>query len=199
MKKFILSLSVLLLLSSCVETVIVASVAGAVVVTREKTLVETKNDVIIAAKIDKEFLVNGLKTPKNSVEVMVNEGRVLLIGTIRELDKGRKAGEIAWKVKGVKEIIDEIQIDGDALKASDLFASTVDTFTTSKIKTKLFFSRKTTAADFKIKTENGVVYILGVAKNNSELSETLRLIASTSGVKKVVNHAILLNDSRRKS
>lgn len=192
-------MSVLLLLSSCVETVIVASVAGAVVVTREKTLVETKNDVIIAAKIDKEFLVNGLKTPKNSVEVMVNEGRVLLIGTIRELDKGRKAGEIAWKVKGVKEIIDEIQIDGDALKASDLFASTVDTFTTSKIKTKLFFSRKTTAADFKIKTENGVVYILGVAKNNSELSETLRLIASTSGVKKVVNHAILLNDSRRKS
>lgn len=198
MKNKILSLAVLFFLSSCVETVIVGSAATAVVVTRQKNLKETKDDVVIAAKIDKEFLVNGMKTPRNYIDVMVSEGRVLLTGVIRDLAKGQKANAIAWKTSGVKEIIDEIEIDEKGLRVRDFGGGFVDSFVTSKIKTKLFFSRKTTAADFKITTQNGTVYVLGISKNNAELSEALKIISNTSGVKKVVNHAILANDTRRK-
>ncbi len=197
MKKIILSLTFLLFLTSCIETVVVGSAATAIVVTRQKNLKNTKNDVIIAAKIDKEFLVNGLKTPRNSVAVMVSEGRVLLTGTIRDLEKGKKATEIVWKTKGVKELIDEVEIDEKGLKVRDFGGGVYDSLITAKIKTKLFFNREVVAADFKINTSSGVVYILGIAKNNAQLTETLRVVSKTVGVKRVVNHAILVNDTRR--
>lgn len=197
MKKNILILSFLMFLTSCVETVIVGSVASTIAVTRQKTLKDTKNDVVIAAKIDKEFALNGLKTMRNSVKIMVNEGRVLLTGVVRDLDKGQKANQIVWKIEGVKELIDEIQIEEKGLKTRDFSGFFVDSFTTSRVKSKLFFNPKITAADFKITTSNDVVYILGVAKNNQELNEVLKAISTISGVKRVVNHAILVSDHRR--
>lgn len=197
MKKISTLLIFCLFLSSCVESVMVGSIAGTIVATREKSLKDTKDDVLISTKIDKDLLFNGMKTPSNSVEVMVNEGRVLLVGVVRDLKKGQKLNKIVWSTKGVKELIDEVEIDKDSLKVRDFGGGFIDSFVTAKIKSKLFFSRKVTVADFKIKTENGVVYILGSAKNRSELDNTLKIISKTSGVKRVVNHAILVNDNRR--
>ncbi len=197
MKKNILILSFLMFLTSCVETVIVGSVASTIVATREKSLKDTKDDVVIAVKIDKEFALNGLKTIRNSVKIMVNEGRVLLTGTVRDLDKGQKANQIVWKIEGVKELIDEIQIEEKGFKTRDFSGFFIDSLTTSRVKSKLFFNPKITAADFKITTANDVVYILGVAKNNEELNEVLKVISKTSGVKRVVNHAVLVSDHRR--
>ncbi len=197
MKKLAITLLIFLFLSSCVETVAVGSVAGVIITTREKSLEDTKKDVFISIKIDKDLLLNNLKTPRNSVKVMVNEGRVLLVGTVRNLDKGKEANKIVWNTDGVKELIDEVEVEQKGLGARDFAGGFIDSYITAKIRSKLFFSRKVTAADFKIKTENNTVYILGVAKNDHELKEALDIIASTVGVKRVVNHSILVNDRRR--
>ncbi|HLD76525.1 MAG TPA: BON domain-containing protein [Rickettsiales bacterium] len=197
MKKFIAILALLFITASCVEATVISFGAGTIVATRNKSLSDTKDDVIIAAKIDKEFLVNGLKTPRNSVEVMVSEGRVLITGEIRDLQKGKKAVEIIWKIKGVKELIDEVEIKKEDLRIADFGGVISDTYLTSKIKTKLFFNRKVSLADYKISSFNHSVYLLGIAKDRAEIDEVLRVISKTSGIKKVVNHVILANDSRR--
>ncbi len=198
MKKLSALLLVLLLTASCVETVVVGSLATIVVVTREKTLESTKDDVIIAAKIDKEFLESGLKSPRNSVSVMVNEGRVLLTGIVRDADKGRTAIVVPWKIFGVKEVIDEIEISDQNVKVVDYGGDFRDSFITSLIKSKLFFNQKIIPANYKILTFRKVVYVFGVAREDTDIKEVLRIISKTSGVKKVVNHVILANDSRRK-
>lgn len=197
MKNIIAALLLLVFTASCVETVVVGSVATMVVVTREKTLTATKDDIAIAAQIDAEFIKEGLKTPHNAVAIMVNEGRVLLVGEIKDVAKGRKAVEICWKVAGVKEVIDEIQINSKGLALKDLTDTIKDGYLTSYLKTKLFFKPSIIPSNYKLLTENSIVYVLGVAKNERDMKEALNVIAGTRGVKKVVNHIILVNDSRR--
>ena len=105
-------LSLLLILfvtSSCVETIIGASLGATYLSSREKNIKNTAIDVKISSQIAANFVVNGLKNPGNSVDVTVSEGRVLLTGIVRSTKKARLAIDIAWKAKDVKEVIDEIQ------------------------------------------------------------------------------------------
>lgn len=196
--KRIFSLFLLLFFTtSCVEMVLVGTGASAVVITRQKDLEHTKDDVIIAAKIDKELLQAKLKTPQDFIGNMVSEGRVLLIGVIHNVEDGQKAKEIAWKVEGVKEVIDEIQINYKGLGVRDFTTPTYDALLTTTVKTTLFFAPKIKSVNYKISTVGQTVYVMGIAKNNEDLTKALNVIAKIPGVKKVVNHAILAHDKRR--
>lgn len=199
LKNIALFFTVALFLTSCVETVVVGSVATNIIATREKSIKDTGKDTWIAAKIDKDILANVMVMPKNSVKVMVNEGRVLLVGRITDLEKGKKIYEIAWNTKGVVEVIDEIQINQEKVRVRDFSTPFTDSYLTTRIKAKLFWNQDVTGADFKICSSYGNVYVFGVAKNEAEMSEALRVVSNVTGVKKVINHAILNEDSRRRS
>lgn len=197
LKKFS-ALFLILFTTSCVETVIVGSAAGGYLATREKGLVDTKNDVLIASDLGSSFIAQGLKNPGNSVDITVNEGRVLLTGIVRDAQKAQLATQLAWKVKGVKEVIDEIQLrDGDSIHPKDVGVSFSDYFLTLEIETKLLFTRNVSSVNYKITTVGKTVYVLGIAENEGEKDRVLNAIAKVRGVKKVVNHVILANDHRR--
>jgi osmotically-inducible protein OsmY len=201
-QKYFLSLviSALLLLSSCVETVIVGTVAGTAIVTREKTIRDTVSDVKIAAKIDSKLLKNDLKNPVSNVNVMVNEKRVLLTGIIDDADKAKKANEISWSIDEVKEVIDEIDIvskEETKINLKRVTKTFWDYVITGQIEAKLFFTKGIYSKNYKITSIAGRVYVLGVANDHREIQRLLRAISTTLGVKEVVNHVILINDSRR--
>lgn len=198
MKKISVAFLLLLFTTSCVETVVVSSFATISVVTRDKTLNSTVDDTLIAAQIDKNFLMNGLKGVSNSVEVTVNEGRVLLTGVIRDTSKGSPALTMAWKVNGVKEVMDEIEVNKKGVGILDFTTPFSDSYITALIKTKLFFYPQIFPSNYKVTTFNHVVYLIGVYKSEDDLKELLRIVSKTSGVKKVVNYVISADDNRRK-
>jgi osmotically-inducible protein OsmY len=184
--------------TSCVETVVVGSVAGAVVVTREKTLRETATDVKIAAQLNAEFLKKGLKKPNSYVELMVNEGRVLLIGEMSDPVQAKTASIIAWKVEGVKEVIDELELVEDRrVNLRTFLSDTYDHIITAEVETRLFFTRNIFSRNYKIATLNNTVYLLGVAQSDEEMRKVFSAVSKIRGVKKVVNHVILVSDARR--
>ena len=189
----------LLFLTSCVEVVAIGSVTTAVIVARDKSIVDTKKDVTIGARINTEFALNKLKGPKNSISVIVNEQRVLLTGITDNIESSNKASDLAWKVEGVREVINEIQIVKKKSKVKSFFNYTRDSFISTQIKTRLFFNKNVSLINFKTTTVNGAVYIIGIAKNNLEISQVTNLVARTKGTKKVVSHLILEGDIRRKS
>jgi osmotically-inducible protein OsmY len=197
-KKFaaILAASLLIFSTACVETVVVGSLATGMVVTREKNLSNTRSDIVISTKLGTKFLENGLKNPGNSVDVTVNEGRVLLTGIVREEQKAKLASELAWKVEGVKEVIDEIQLRDD-FKAKDVSNAFRDYLVSIEIETKLLLGKKITSSNYQITTVGKTVYLLGVASDNAEMQKVLSIAAKVRGVDKVVNHVILVNDRRR--
>ncbi len=197
-KKLVFFTALLAFTTSCVETIIVGSTATGVVTLREKSMSDTHKDIVISTKLGTTFLANGLKNPGNSIDVTVNEGRVLLTGIARNARKASLASELAWKIEGVKEVIDEIQLrNGDNIRLKDFGVSAYDYKITTEIESRLLFSRKVSSINYQITTVNGVVYLLGVAQDEVEINRILSVVSRVRGVKKVVNHIIIVSDKRR--
>ena len=184
--------------TSCVETIIVGSMATGSMVTREKSAGDMKDDVWISAQIITKYTGKGLNGFKNSVDVTVNEGRVLLTGVVRDPKKEELAVNLAWKVDGVKEVINEIQLLEDPnYRPKNFSRATVDMILTMEIEAKLLIKPQLRSTNYKINTVNGVVYLMGIAADEEELNKALDVVARVRGVKKVVNHIILSDDRRR--
>jgi osmotically-inducible protein OsmY len=181
----------LLSTTSCVETILVGSIATAVVVKQDKSVENTKNDILISANIDQKFIQEGLKNPTNKIGVSVDRQRVLLTGIVSDENMVKKANELAWKVGEVKEVIDEIQVNENKSWVTNSINYFKDLVITSQIKSKALLDKNISSANFKVITINKIVYLLGSAKNQSEIKAINELAAKTLLVKKVVSHIIL--------
>lgn len=189
----------LLFATSCVETVVVGSLATGTIMVRDKSFADTRKDIVISTKIGSEFLGHGLKNYGNSVDVTVNEGRVLLTGIVRNAGKAKLASELAWKVKNVKEVIDEIQIKYDKkVHLKDYASAASDYALTTQIESKMLFDSRILTLNYQTTTVDGTVYFLGVAQDEIEKRKVLSLASKVRGVKKVVDHIILADDNRRR-
>ncbi len=187
MKKYLL-ITTLFLTTSCVETVVVGAAATGVILTQEKSVKDTKNDFIIEAKIEQRFLKKGLKNPTNKIGVTVDEQRVLLTGAVDDRKVIIKANEIAWKVAGVKEVIDEIQFKKKKTVLKTIGNYFADVAITTQIDGKMLFNRRITSANFEVITINKIVYIIGVARRRSEINAVNNIAAKIVGVKRVISH-----------
>ena len=189
----------LFFLTSCVETAIIGGGGLAVLHSREKTLTQTKSDVVIASGVAVKLLANKLKMPNNFVDTTVYEGRVLLTGMVDSANKAKLAQDLAWQVEGVLEVIDEIQVcDNCKMKITDSTKILADSLITTEIETKLFLAKRVRSFNFTVNTVQKTVYIIGIAYSLEEQQMVLKIASKVKGVEKVVNHIILADDLRRK-
>lgn len=191
--RHLIGLFLVIFLTSCVETVIVGGVATGTVIAREKTINDTVDDLTIEAKIIKDFTVEGLKNPINQVNVAVNKQRVLLTGVVDDANIVKKADEISWKVKGVKEVIDEIQVVDSKSFVGGFSNYFRDSSITAQISSRMLLNKHISTINIKVITVNQIVYLIGIAKNQTEIELANKVAAKTLGVKKVINHIILSN------
>lgn len=190
MKKFFI-VFVLFLTSSCIETIVAGTAVTGVVMAQDKPVEDTKDDVILTAKIDAEFLQAGLKDPRNKVGVTVDRKRVLLTGLVENANIAKVANEITWKVDGVKEVIDEIQIEPNKPRTKNFVEYFRDAAITTQLNSKALVAKDVPSLDVEAVTVNGVVYLIGVAKNEDQIRNITDIAAKISGVKKVISHIVL--------
>lgn len=188
---------------ACVETVALGTVVTGVVVSRDKNIEQSKNDALISTKINFSLLENKLRGIDSNIKATVSENRVLLTGATKDSDNAKKAYNIAWKIDGVEEVIDEINLEEPRKNSVGFFVdefnqAMIDSFITAKIRVKILADRKIFSANYHVITSNQVVYLIGLAQNDLELKQVFKRVAKTYGVKKVVNHVILKNDKRYK-
>lgn len=190
-------LFILFFVSSCVEIALLTSIKTASIATREKSISNSGKDLMIESRLIKNLTFNGLKTPSNMVDITVNEGRVLLTGVVKDEKRAREAVDIAWKVKNVREVIDEIQIINNfrIFRTSNQYLK--DAAITSNIQSKILFTKNIASANYQFITVNSVVYILGIAESKSESYKVSNIVAKARGVNRVVSHVVLKNDKRR--
>ena len=128
-KLTILSISLLfmLILTNCSIPVATGVATKAVTVSNsDRSIGEYVDDVLIKAILKNSYFDQSEKIFFN-VDVEVSQGRVLLTGTVDNIDLRIEATRIAWGVKGVQTVINEIQIsDSDNILnfADDLVIST---------------------------------------------------------------------------
>ena len=99
-----------LILTNCSIPVATGVATKAVTVSNsDRSIGEYVDDVVIKAILKNSYFDQSEKIFFN-VDVEVSQGRVLLTGTVDNIDLRIEATRIAWGVKGVQTVINEIQI-----------------------------------------------------------------------------------------
>ena len=189
---FVMS-AIILPTTACVPALLGgAGVAGYAGV-QERTVGRAVDDATIDAEIQSSFVQKNVRDLFVNVGVEVNEGRVLLTGAVKDPETSVEAVRLAWQPKGVKEVINEIQVT-DKTSLND-YAK--DVWISAQVKSKLLFGKHIRSANYSIETVNGVVYLMGLAKDQDELSRAANVVSTVKGVKKVISHVRLYDDQRR--
>jgi len=186
-KNFLLLISTIILLNSCVAVNVTTSSA------KEKGIKEAISDGMIDTGINKEFLNHDINMFIN-VQIEVVEGRVLLTGSVKKPKHRLDAIKIAWKVLGVREVINEI----DVTEKGGIKQYLIDVKIKTQIRYKILADKEVSSINYNFEVVNGNVYIIGIAENKKELKKLVKHINTIGGVLKVVNHSIMRNDPRRK-
>lgn len=173
--------------------VIGAGATAGVAVAQERSVGDAIDDTTIELKISEALLKDSEKLFRK-VDVEVLEGRVLLTGSVTVADDRVKTARIAWKVDGVREVLNELQVTNrgsivDYLKDAKI---------TTQLRLQLLRDREISDINFTVETVNGVVYLLGLAQSQEELDKLTNHARNIQGVVKVINHVRLKTDPRRK-
>ena len=174
---------ILLHISGCAQVVTGTAVKVATVSQEERSIGEFVDDAIIKALIKNTYFDQSENLFFN-IDVEVSQGRVLLTGTVDNIDLKIEATRIAWGIKGVKTVINEIQIsNSDSILnfADDLVIST-------KILGKLMLEEEVNSLNYNVETVNKLVYIIGIAKTEKERDLVLGIAKDVYGVEEVINY-----------
>ena len=191
-KLTILSISMLfmLILTNCSIPVATGVATKAVTVSNsDRSIGEYVDDVLIKAILKNSYFDQSEKIFFN-VDVEVSQGRVLLTGTVDNIDLRIEATRIAWGVKGVQTVINEIQIsesDNILNFADDLVIST-------KVYAKLMLDEEVNSLNYNIETVNKVVYIIGISSSSDEKKKAIDLTKEVFGVEEVVEYITIKSE-----
>ena len=173
-------------LTACIETAIIGAVAAsAIVLADRRPFTVYSKDAWI--DIQAATPLSEIGTTKDA-HIIANafNGRVLLTGEVAtEADK-QKATDVVKSISGVKGVDNQLTIG----PVTALDVRNNDSFITSKVKSRLVGDNPELANAFKVITENGVVYVLGIL-TQSELERGVEITRTTAGVQRVVKTSLI--------
>ena len=180
-------------LSGCVPLMVGAGAVGAGMVATDRRssgaqLDDTTIEVRGAARIRE------IANDNMNVTVVSFNRQVLLTGTVgAEADK-RRAEEAVAKVENVRSVVNEVVVG----PGSSITDRSNDAFITSKVKASLLDQKDIFANTFKVTTERGVVYLMGIATRR-ETDRASSITRGVDGVRKVVLLVQVVSDAEAKA
>ncbi|MGC6473022.1 MAG: BON domain-containing protein [Candidatus Puniceispirillaceae bacterium] len=180
-----------LALSGCVGAAVGIGTAAVAASTTEKGFSTSVADGVIETKLVDRFIQNDAALA-TGIEKSVNNGSVLLTGRVDTIEQKVLATKLAWEIKGVREVVNEVQVTQESSfrdKAKDLAAS-------AQLRAALIGDQNISSLNFSIDVVNGIVYLSGVASDEMEKERVIAHAQELRFAKKVVNYIILETDKR---
>ena len=178
-------------LTSCIETAVGLGTAAVAASTTEKGFSTSVSDTVIEAKLTDKFIKNDASLA-TGVESSVSNGAVIMTGKLDTQDQKILATRLAWEIKGVKEVINEIQLVSD----KSIKATAKDLAASAQLRAALIGDQEISSLNYSIDVVNGIVYLSGVAANEKERERVITHAQALRFAKKVVNYIILSTDKR---
>lgn len=170
-------------LGGCVPLIAGAGGAAAVGAAQDRGLEQAVDDNEIAFEINRKLL--GQRSDLYSgVSTQVRKGRVLLTGRVPKQEDRIAVTRIVWSIGGVKEVINELAVG----KEGTFSQSVNDTSITTKLRARLTGDSNVSGINYSIETVDGVVYLMGTARDRAELDRVLAHARDISGVRNVVSY-----------
>jgi osmotically-inducible protein OsmY len=169
-------------LGGCVAATVGAATVTTVDVAYDRRTVGTYvDDNVVEIKIRRDIRVDGDLHGNANVSVTSMNGIVLLTGQVPEARLAERAVGYARSYPEVRQVINQLDI---AEKSS--FASRMqDTWLTTKVKSALLASRDIESSRYKVVTEDGTVYLLGLV-TQEEAQIAIDIARTVRGVQRIV-------------
>ncbi|MBL4690207.1 MAG: BON domain-containing protein [Rhodospirillales bacterium] len=168
--------------SGCASVVVGGGAAIGTAAYQERGVQGVARDIATATRM-RTNLLNAGEDFITGVGVEVYEGRLLLTGTLPNEGMQAETVSMAWKTEGVKDVINEIQTGTSSLR--DLAK---DSWITTQLHSKITFDKNILAINYSIETVNRVIYMIGIAQNQTELDRVVAHAKNISYVKRIINH-----------
>lgn len=148
---------------------------------------ELVDDAVVTAKVKAEIVqAPTLKTSEINVETF--KGVVQLSGFVTTQADIDTAAEVARKVKGVKEVRNNVLLKDNATTTNASLGEIVDdTAITANVKTDILQEPTLKSAEIKVKTFKGVVQLSGFVGSQADVAKAGELAGKVKGVKSVRN------------
>lgn len=170
-------------LGGCTEAILGAGAATGVAIAQERSVGAAVDDAGIVIRINAE-LARVDQQLFSRTEVKSVEGRVVLTGTVPRPEQRVEATRIAWSVSGVRQVDNEIQVTDK----TSIVDYAKDTWITTRLRSKILADAKIADINYTVETVNGVIYLIGIARSQSELDRVVDYARNIGGVVKVVSH-----------
>jgi osmotically-inducible protein OsmY len=178
LSKAILAAALATSLTGCVEMMVGSAVIGAVATNDRRTIGAQTEDKAIAVKAE----VRVAKLGENShINVTSYNRKVLLTGEVKDEAMKAAAEREVRAIENIVSVTNELEIAGPASYTS----RSSDTLITGKVKASLVDKKTVSASSFKVVTERGNVYLMGIVTPR-EGNIAAQVAQGVSGVQRVV-------------
>lgn len=182
MRKIFIILVLSCALQGCLAGAFVAGgAATGGFVTDPRPIDTIKSDEEINFKINRKLANDEVLSSEAHISAVSYNQVVLLTGQAYDEALRCKAEEYAKEIPEVKRVFNKVVLG----IPTSVLQRAKDVGITSAVKTKMFANRKLKSNNFKIVTENGVVFILGIA-TPKQADLAVSIARESAGVKKVV-------------
>lgn len=152
----------------------------------ERSFVGSLNDVNAGRAIDAR-LKRAYAYELGGVDVEVAEGVVLLTGNVPRKEDRIEAARIAWSVPNIDQIGNEIMLQDK----QGMVRNTKDGFLEKSVRARLIADKYVKSRNFNIETHDGIVYLMGVARDPGELERAAKIASLTRGTREVISYVRL--------
>lgn len=177
------AIALISLLAACTQPTGLVNVASSPA--EDRSFETLSADTAITFDINEILLGEKYRDLFAEISIDAYERVVLLTGTVKFAQNKQRATELVRGVKGVKRIVNELQVTNDygiGAAANDLWIET-------KLKVLLLGTKDIRSINYRWRSVNGTVYVIGAARSQQEMNTVLDVIRKTDRVKKVINHA----------
>ena len=147
----------------------------------ERTMGAQVEDESIETKAKVNIAAADAKLKAAHVVTVSYNGFVLIAGQVPDEAMKKKAAEVVREIRGVRRIYNELEIAGNTAG----MVRSSDAWITTKVKSGLLANEKIQSGRVKVVTENGVVYLMGLA-TQAEAERAADVAADVDGVQRVV-------------
>jgi len=158
-----------------------AAVAGAPLIYDKRPIQQIMQDENISYQISQALNRDKLISTRCHIVISTFHNIVLLAGQAPTNALRQRALKIAKKISGIVKFYNKITI----AKPTSALTRTTDAWITTKVKARLIGQDNLKSGQFKVVTENSVVYLMGIVHRDQSVL-AVKAIRDTKGVNKVI-------------
>ena len=191
---FVCLLFLITCLSGCASTLLGGAAVVGLASVQERSIKDATIDMKLGLQLQKKLFTLSKDKLFGSVDVIIIEQRVMMIGNVESQKLRDLASQAAWEVSPkIKDVLNEITIG----KKSTIISEAKDARISLSLSGLLLGDSDISDINFSHSVSKQVIFLIGIAQDDDELNKVINHARTVKGVKKVINHIILKSSKKR--